>query len=179
MRLSDTIESFIKELLSQNETEVELKRNELAEYFGCAPSQINYVLATRFTPDHGYVIESRRGGGGYIRIVRVVQSGSQHLLYLIHERVGDSISEVEAAHLISQLAEQKLVTQQEAEIMRAAISAQAVSIPIPDTLKDAVRARTLKSMLIAIARQNRTQERTILPAVIDYREPNRVPQRKE
>ena len=65
MRLSDTIESFIKELLSQDETEVELKRNELAEYFGCAPSQINYVLATRFTPDHGYVIESRRGGGGY------------------------------------------------------------------------------------------------------------------
>ena len=112
MRLSDTIESFIKELLSQDETEVELKRNELAEYFGCAPSQINYVLATRFTPDHGYVIESRRGGGGYIRIVRVVQSGSQHLLYLIHERIGDSISEVEAAHLISQLAEQKLFTQQ-------------------------------------------------------------------
>ena len=179
MRLSDTIESFIKELLSQDETEVELKRNELAEYFGCAPSQINYVLATRFTPDHGYVIESRRGGGGYIRIVRVVQSGSQHLLYLIHERIGDSISEMEAAHLISQLVEQKLVTQQEAEIMRAAISAQAVSIPIPDTLKDAVRARTLKSMLIAIARQNRTQERTVLSAVIDYREPNRVPQRKE
>lgn len=57
MRLSDTIESFIKQLLSQDETEVELKRNELAEYFGCAPSQINYVLATRFTPDHGYVIE--------------------------------------------------------------------------------------------------------------------------
>ena len=90
MRLSDTIESFIKELLSQNETEVELKRNELAEYFGCAPSQINYVLATRFTPDHGYVIESRRGGGGYIRIMRVVKSGSQHLLYLIHERIGDA-----------------------------------------------------------------------------------------
>ena len=81
--------------------------------------------------------------------------------------------------IYSQLAEQKLVTQQEAEIMRAAISAQAVSIPIPDALKDAVRARTLKSMLIAIARQNRTQERTILPAVRDYREPNRVPQRKE
>ena len=64
MRLSDSIESFIKTLLSQDETEVELKRNELAEYFGCAPSQINYVLATRFTLDDGYIIESRRGGGG-------------------------------------------------------------------------------------------------------------------
>ena len=113
MRLSDTIESFIKQLLSQDETEVELKRNELAEYFGCAPSQINYVLATRFTPDHGYVIESRRGGGGYIRIVRVVQSTGQHLLYLIHERIGETISETEAAHIIGQLAERKLITAQE------------------------------------------------------------------
>ncbi len=155
MRLSDTIESFIKQLLSQEETEVELKRNELAEYFGCAPSQINYVLATRFTPDHGYVIESRRGGGGYIRIVRVVQSTGQHLLYLIHERIGESIGETEAAHLIGQLAERKLITPQEAEIMQAATSAQAVSVPLPDALKDAVRARILKAMLIAIARQNR------------------------
>ena len=158
MRLSDTIESFIKELLSQDETEVELKRNELAEYFGCAPSQINYVLATRFTPDHGYVIESRRGGGGYIRIVRVVRSGGQQLLYLIHERIGDTLGELDAAHLIAQLAEQKLVSPGEAEVMRAAVSAQAVSIPIPDALKDAIRARTMKTMLTAIARQNRPQQ---------------------
>ena len=74
MRLSDTIEHFIKELMTQEEPEVELRRNELAEYFSCAPSQINYVLATRFTPDNGYIIESRRGGGGYIRIVRIVRS---------------------------------------------------------------------------------------------------------
>lgn len=72
MRLSDTIESFIKQMLGASEENgVELKRNELAEYFGCAPSQINYVLATRFTPDHGYVVESHRGGGGCIRIVHV------------------------------------------------------------------------------------------------------------
>ena len=64
MRLSDAIEKFIKTMLTQDEQEVELKRNELAQYFNCAPSQINYVLATRFTPDHGYIIESRRGGGG-------------------------------------------------------------------------------------------------------------------
>ena len=60
MRLSDSIEQFIKDLLKEESTEVELKRNELAEYFGCAPSQINYVLATRFSPDHGYLTESRR-----------------------------------------------------------------------------------------------------------------------
>ncbi len=157
MRLSDSIESFIKTLLAQEEHEVELKRNELAEYFGCAPSQINYVLATRFSPDHGYITESRRGGGGYIRIVRVVQSGAQRLLYLINERVGDAIGEGEAARLIQQLMEQQLVTRQEAEIMRAAVSAQALAIPIPDQIKDAVRARTLRSMLLTLARQNREQ----------------------
>lgn len=158
MRLSDTIEDFIKMLLAQDETEVELKRNELAEYFGCAPSQINYVLATRFTPDHGYVIESRRGGGGYIRIVRVVQKPGQQLLYLINERIGDAISEAEAARLITQLVEQKVLTEGEGTIMRAGTSAQALSIPIPDNMKDAVRARTLKAMLTSVARQNRPDQ---------------------
>ena len=120
MRLSDSIETFIKTLLAEDEPEVELKRNELAEYFGCAPSQINYVLATRFSPDHGYLIESRRGGGGYIRIVRIVQSGAQQLMYLINERIGDAIGEEEASRLVQQLTEQKLVTAQEAALMRAA-----------------------------------------------------------
>ena len=155
MRLSDSIESFIKTLITQEEPEVELKRNELAEYFGCAPSQINYVLATRFSPDHGYIIESRRGGGGYIRIVRVVQSGAQRLMYLTNERIGDAISEPEAVRLIHQLVEQGLVALAEGEIMRSAISAQAMSVPIPDTLKNALRARSLKTMLMTIARQNR------------------------
>ena len=158
MRLSDSIESFIKTLLNQEETEVELKRNELAEYFGCAPSQINYVLATRFSPDHGYLIESRRGGGGYIRIVRVVQTGAQRLMYLINDRIGEAISEVEAVRLIAQLLEQQLISRNEAEIMRAAISAQALSVPMPDAMKDAQRARILKTMLTAIARQNREEK---------------------
>ena len=155
MRLSDSIESFIKTLLSQDETEVELKRNELAEYFGCAPSQINYVLATRFTLDDGYVIESRRGGGGYIRIVRVVESGPQRLSYLINERIGSAIGEEEAGRLIGQLAEQQIITSQEADIMRAAVSGQTMAIPVPDQMKDALRARCLKNMLTAVARQNR------------------------
>ena len=102
MRLSDTIEQFIKTMLVEETQEIELKRNELAEYFNCAPSQINYVLSTRFTPDHGYIIESRRGGGGCIRIFRMKQSTGEQLLYLIHERIGDSIDAVSANHLIQQ-----------------------------------------------------------------------------
>lgn len=155
MRLSDSIESFIKTLLNEESTEVELKRNELAEYFGCAPSQINYVLATRFSPDHGYLTESRRGGGGYIRIVRVVQSGSQRLMYLVNERIGDSLEEDECLRLISQLKEQRTVTADEASLMASAISTRALGIPVPDVLKGALRARMMKSMLMTIAARNK------------------------
>lgn len=156
MRLSDSIEQFIKELLSQESTEVELKRNELAEYFGCAPSQINYVLATRFSPDHGYLTESRRGGGGYIRIVRVVKSGSQRLMYLVNDRIGDSLGEEECLRLISQLKEQMIVTADEAALMASAVSTRALSVPVPDVLKDAMRAKMMKSMLMTIASRNRS-----------------------
>ena len=156
MRLSDSIEQFIKELLNEEATEVELKRNELAEYFGCAPSQINYVLATRFSPDHGYLTESRRGGGGYIRIVRVVKSGSQRLMYLVNDRIGDSLGEEECLRLISQLKEQMIVTADEAALMASAVSTRALSVPVPDVLKDAMRAKMMKSMLMTIASRNRS-----------------------
>ncbi len=156
MRLSDSIEHFIKDLLNEEATEVELKRNELAEYFGCAPSQINYVLATRFSPDHGYLTESRRGGGGYIRIVRVVQTGSQRLMYLVNDRIGDSLGEEECMRLISQLKEQRIVTADEAALMASAVSTRALSVPVPDALKNAMRAKMMKSMLMTIAARNRS-----------------------
>jgi len=155
MRLSDSIEHFIKDLLNEESTEVELKRNELAEYFGCAPSQINYVLATRFSPDHGYLTESRRGGGGYIRIVRVVQTGSQRLMYLVNDRIGDSLEEDECLRLISQLKEQGIVSEDEAALMVSAVSARALAVPVPDALKNAMRAKMMKSMLMTVAARNR------------------------
>ena len=155
MRLSDTIESFIKTMLSEESTEVELKRNELAEYFGCAPSQINYVLATRFSPDHGYLTESRRGGGGYIRIVRVVESGPQRLMYLVNERIGESLTEEECIRLISQLKEADIVTADEASLMAAAVNSRAMGVPLTDEMKNAMRARIMKSMLMTIAARNK------------------------
>ena len=153
MRLSDSIEQFIKTMLTQEMTEVELKRNELAEYFGCAPSQINYVLSTRFTPDHGYIIESRRGGGGYIRIFRMQQDTREQLLYMLHERIGDSIDALAASHLIQQLQEREIVTPAEAALMNAAVSVQALAVPVPASVKDALRAKILKSMLMETARK--------------------------
>ena len=157
MRLSDAIEQFIKTMLTQEAPEVELKRNELAEYFNCAPSQINYVLATRFTPDHGYIIESRRGGGGYIRIFRMAQDTSEQLIYLLNQRVGDSIDALAASHLVQQLRERELVTDGEAAMMNAALSPQALSLPLPAEMKDALRARILKNMLLEVARKGKGQ----------------------
>lgn len=155
MRLSDAIEQFIKTMLTQDEPQVELKRNELAEYFGCAPSQINYVLATRFTPDHGYIIESRRGGGGYIRIFRMEQDTSEQLLYMLHERIGDSIDAISSSHLIRQLKERQIVTADEAALMNAAVSQQSLSVPVAASLKDSLRAKILKNMLLEVARKGR------------------------
>ncbi|MBQ7521030.1 MAG: CtsR family transcriptional regulator [Clostridia bacterium] len=157
MRLSDTIESFIKAMIQEDTPEVELKRNELAEYFHCAPSQINYVLATRFTPDHGYVTSSQRGGGGFIRIVRVRQSGGDHLSYLLHERIGDSLDAQSAQVLCAQLAERKVVTPAEANLMAAAVSPQALSAPMPEAMKDALRAKILKCMLLSVMQQRAKQ----------------------
>lgn len=154
MRLSDAIEQFIKTMMVEDDHQIELKRNELAEYFRCAPSQINYVLATRFTPEHGYVIESRRGGGGYIRIFRITHDSGRQLLYAILERIGDSIDEHAAANLIQQLYERELATKQEALLMQSAVSAQTLSLPITIDMKNALRAKILKSMLMQLAHKD-------------------------
>lgn len=163
MRLSDSIEFFIKNMLEAGESEVELKRNELAEYFGCAPSQINYVLATRFTVDDGYVTESRRGGGGYIRIVRVQRSGSQYLQYLIKERIGSAITDKDADRLISQLTGQGIVTEDEARLLSAAMSPQSYAVPVPEEAKNAMRAKSLKNMLAAVARSRGQEPLRLMP----------------
>lgn len=155
MRLSDAIEQFIKTMLVEEAQEIELKRNELAEYFGCAPSQINYVLSTRFTPDHGYIIESRRGGGGCIRIFRMEQNTADQLLYVMNERIGDAIDEHSASHLIAQLMDRGFVTGNEARLMHSALSAQALSLPVTTNMKNALRAKILRSMLLEVARKEK------------------------
>lgn len=146
--LSDTIEKFIKELMSEYEDKIDLQRNELAQHFNCAPSQINYVLATRFTPDRGYITESRRGGGGYIRVVRLKVDKSDHLFLLVTNRIGDEITQRDAEDIIMRLKESGAVTNTEAAIMNAAISAKALNMPV--VLKDRVRASILKQMVLVL-----------------------------
>ncbi len=159
MRLSDTIEAFIKALMQEDaQNECELKRNELAEYFHCAPSQINYVLSTRFTPDHGYAISSQRGGGGYVRIVRITGERLDGFQYFLRERIGESLDEQRALIICRQLAEQGLITGDEAAVMAAAVSRKAMSIPVPEAVKDALRARIMSSMLLAAVEKKQKGE---------------------
>ena len=148
-QLSDTIEQFIKELMSE-EAQIELRRNELAQHFGCAPSQINYVLATRFSVDHGYLIESRRGGGGYVRIVRMHPREEGNLLDALLKRVSNSVDEDTANAIIQHLLDCELVTGNEAALMRAAIGKNALSLPV--SAKDVLRAAVFKNLLIQVFR---------------------------
>lgn len=146
-QLSDSIEHFIKDLMTED-AHVELRRNELAQHFGCAPSQINYVLATRFSVDHGYIIESRRGGGGYVRIVRMQTRGESNLLNILLNRVGNSVDEETAVAIISNLRERDMVTDSEAALMRAAVSRNALALPI--SAKDVLRAAVFRNMLVQV-----------------------------
>ena len=146
-QLSDSIEHFIKELMTED-AYVELRRNELAQHFGCAPSQINYVLATRFSVDHGYIIESRRGGGGYVRIVRMQTRGENNFLETLLNRVGNSLDEETANAIISNLMERKMVTGKEAALMRSAVSRNALALPI--SAKDVLRAAVFRNMLVQV-----------------------------
>lgn len=146
--LSDTIEKFIKNLMNEYEDKIELQRNELAQHFNCAPSQINYVLATRFTPDKGYIIESRRGGGGYIRVVRLKVDKADHLFWLATNRIGDEISERDACDVVTRLVESGAVTKNEGALMTAAICNKALNMPV--VLKDRIRASILKQMVLVL-----------------------------
>lgn len=147
--LADDIEAFLKRLLRETST-VEIQRAMLAAKFNCAPSQINYVMTTRFTPVHGYVVESRRGGGGYIRIVRLNMEKVEALHTLVHQHVGQRLSQEDGLAILSFLRERKLVTEREGSIMAAALLQESLGTDQPQA--DRVRATILKAMLLALSR---------------------------
>jgi transcriptional regulator CtsR len=149
-RLSDIIENFIKQALRDAEGVAEIQRNELASQFNCVPSQINYVIATRFTNDRGYYVESRRGGGGFIRISRVNVSGDGRYLMHIVSSLGDSIGQQDAEAFINNFVDYEVIRPREANIMKAAVSDKnLMRVGQPD--RDMLRADILKNMLIGLA----------------------------
>ncbi len=147
--LADDIEGFLKSLIRGTGT-VEVQRATLASQFNCAPSQINYVLTTRFTPERGYLVESRRGGGGYLRIIRLNLEAGDALHALVHEQIGSRLTQDEALGYIQQLREQSIVDDRTAAIMRAAIDRDTIALELP--VRDIVRANLLKAMIFAILR---------------------------
>ena len=144
MRMSDIIEEFIKELFD-NEDIIEIQRNELAEQFNCVPSQINYVISTRFKPSQGYYVESKRGGGGHITIKKVNNTKSDYIMHIINN-IGAEISSNEVDVLISDFLTYNILNTKEAKLLKVATSDNVLQLD--KKIKDKVRARILKNMLL-------------------------------
>ena len=144
MRMSDMIEEFIKELFEEDDY-IEIQRNDLAEHFNCVPSQINYVISTRFKPSQGYYVESKRGGGGHISIRKINTTKSNYLMHTISS-IGDRITSQEVDIFLSNFLSYSVVTEKEAKLLKVATSDNVLNVePIN---RDKLRANIFKNMLI-------------------------------
>jgi len=146
MGITDVIASFINEVLKDEDGIAELQRAELASRFNCVPSQINYVISTRFSPEHGYIVESRRGGGGYIRIKRVAMDHKMLVMHTVNA-IGDSVDINTTEALVANLLRNEAVSKSEARLIMSAISNNALR-PISQFDRDTIRASILKQMLM-------------------------------
>lgn len=140
MGIADSIAEIIEGMLDRSGGSVEIRRNELARKLGYVPSQINYVITTRFTPERGYLIESRRGGGGYVRIIRRELDANEYLMHFFHA-VGDSLDARSAAVFTDNLAAAELITPRERLIIQTALS-------VPED--DVLRAKLMKQIVYSI-----------------------------
>lgn len=148
MRASDIISAFIMSMLEEEDGEVELKRNELAQKFNVVPSQINYVIASRFTPEQGYRIESRRGGGGYIRIYRINSDKSTQLMHIINS-IGQSLGAFDAQVFLKNMYDYGYIDETVYNLVKTAVSDNTLS-EIEQPLRDRVRACIAKALLMRV-----------------------------
>lgn len=143
--ISDQIEKFIITTLGDNDS-VDITRNSLAEFFSCVPSQINYVLETRFTVDRGFTVESRRGGGGYVKITKIkTDSSGDYLKKLYLESVGDELTEKRLAQILDKLLSENIISQNEKELVEISLSDDSLSMPF--TVREKVRAKAFKNVI--------------------------------
>ena len=147
MSMSNIIANMILDMLRE-EGETEIQRNELAQTLGCVPSQINYVISSRFTPEQGYIVESRRGGGGYIRIARVKYDKGAMLMHVVNT-VGNSIDEATCRAHIYNLNYQEIISAEASRLLLAATDDRCFR-EVPSELKDKVRAAVFKQMLLNV-----------------------------
>lgn len=149
MKSSDLIAAFLMEALEKQNGALELQRNELAQRFNVVPSQINYVISSRFTPERGYIIESRRGGGGYIRIQRVQSDKRTHIMHVVNA-VGKTINAFNADLFLRNMLDYGYLSAGEVRLIRAAVSENTLSA-LPPAVRDFIRADIFKNMLISAA----------------------------
>jgi len=142
--MSDLIESYLKNVLLSNET-VEIRRSEIADQFNCVPSQINYVINTRFTIQQGYVVESKRGGGGYIRIMKVNLVDEMDVLNTLGDLIPPQLSVREANHLLQNLYENELISKREAQMM--ALMMEKDTFPVSVKNEDEIRSNMMKKLI--------------------------------
>ncbi|WP_242224008.1 CtsR family transcriptional regulator [Bacillus cereus group sp. BfR-BA-01380] len=144
--ISDIIEQYLKQVIDlSNNNAIEIKRSEIADKFDCVPSQINYVINTRFTLERGFVVESKRGGGGYIRIIKVKLHDDIDIIDQMVQIVQYSIAQSSAESIIRRLAEEGIVTSREAKLMFSVLDRSVLLTDLP--LRDELRARMLRAML--------------------------------
>lgn len=148
MRMSDLVAQYILEMLEQQNGNAEIQRNELAGNLGCVPSQINYVITSRFTPEQGYIVESRRGGGGYIRITRVKTDKSTALMHIINS-IGATLDKSSAEIMIKNMYSQSIIDERIAKMLLSAMSERVYS-DIPQEQRNMLRARIFKNMLLSL-----------------------------
>ena len=154
--LSDQIEKHLKKLLDKYRGKIEIKRNKLANEFNCAPSQINYVLDTRFTSERGFIVESQRGGGGYIRIIKVKINSENETLKNIISQLNNMLSQNEAEGVIERLYENDLISERESYLMKMAIHRRVIGVDL--LYRDYIRGRILEAMLEVILRDDKEDE---------------------
>lgn len=148
--LADHIEKYIKNLLVYSgKNSIQLKRSELAEKFMCVPSQINYVLSTRFGIEQGYLVESRRGGGGYVRIIKLPLSNEKELLNLI-DSMPDLVSQQVGEGLVKRLYEEDFINKRESQMLNAIIRRETLRLDLPE--RDIVRGNILKTVICTISK---------------------------
>ncbi len=145
MRLSEVIEQYIKDMFSEDGDFVEFGRNELAQYFNCVPSQINYVISTRFNPERGYYVESRRGGGGNIKIKRINVTKDKYVMHIINS-IEHDLTQQDAENLIQNLFEYEVISDTEYKLLRVATSDKVLNLP--KEYRDSVRTRIFKNMIL-------------------------------
>ena len=147
--ISDVIEAHLKKIIKNNKHKIaEIKRSEIADQFACVPSQINYVINTRFTPEKGYHVESKRGGGGYIRIQRMAVNSKNSLIDELIDLVRPVVDQRVAVAVIERLYEQEYISVREANVIISAIDREVLAFQLP--LRDELRSRILVAMLRAL-----------------------------